>query len=172
MCTAAPSCMTGSRHASPARRPSSPADPTLLPHTCPHLLQHPLPHTHRTPSPSNSWPPSCATVSWCTSPAPKLSQPDGTTLSVHTTFHITFNAPPQLATKLRNRLSTYQPGSEAEFETSVKAQAAVLVRQSFGQTMLHAIGHVYEQQADIALGGFFGGMGARLSATKEGMKNQ
>ncbi|KAG1671690.1 hypothetical protein FOA52_007481 [Chlamydomonas sp. UWO 241] len=78
----------------------------------------------------------------------------------------------KLVESLRKRLDTYMPQAEGLFLQSVTSQAKLLVCQSFGQTMLNAIGDVYAQQARIALGGFFGSMGTRLQATKDNMGNQ
>ena len=52
----------------------------------------------------------------------------------------------------------------------MRAEAKELATASFGDTMLHAIGHVYVQQADIYLGGFFGGFAAKMRATKHNMQ--
>jgi hypothetical protein len=49
-------------------------------------------------------------------------------------------------------------------------EAAQLARASFGETMLHAIGRVYEQQANIHLSGFLGGFAAKFKASTENMK--
>ena len=49
-------------------------------------------------------------------------------------------------------------------------EAQRLVKASFGETMLHTIGKVYEQQANIYLGGFFGGIAAKWKATNENFK--
>ena len=41
-------------------------------------------------------------------------------------------------------------------------EAARLVTASFGETMLHCIGHVYSSQADMYLGGAWDGTWARV----------
>jgi hypothetical protein len=60
--------------------------------------------------------------------------------------------------------------SHVPAQAEAKQQSFKLVRQSFGETMLHAIGFMYEQQADLALSGFFGGIAARVKAAKESVK--
>jgi hypothetical protein len=49
-------------------------------------------------------------------------------------------------------------------------EAETLVKTSFGDTLLHAIGEVYEQQAEIALSNFFGALGARIKASSGNVK--
>lgn len=55
-------------------------------------------------------------------------------------------------------------------QLATRTEAERLVRSSFGETMLHTIGRVYEQQADIALAGFFGGIAAKFKASSDNMK--
>jgi hypothetical protein len=49
-------------------------------------------------------------------------------------------------------------------------EARQLVTASFGDVMLHTIGHVYLQQAEIHLGGFFGSLGPKMRAAKHNMQ--
>ena len=49
-------------------------------------------------------------------------------------------------------------------------EAGKLVKTSFGDTLLHTIGEVYEQQADIMLSNFFGALGARFKASSGNVK--
>ncbi len=53
---------------------------------------------------------------------------------------------------------------------AMSEEAAQLAGASFGETMLHAIGRVYEQEAAIELGGFLGGFAAKFRAGTENMK--
>ncbi len=52
----------------------------------------------------------------------------------------------------------------------MQQEAQQLAAASFGDTMLHAIGRVYAQQADIHLGGLFGSLAAKVKASTENMK--
>lgn len=56
------------------------------------------------------------------------------------------------------------------WQISMRQEADQLLSTSFGETMLHTIGRVYIGQADIALGGVFGGIAAKFRATGETMK--
>lgn len=49
-------------------------------------------------------------------------------------------------------------------------EAEALVNTSFGDTLLHTVGEVYEQQAEIALSNFFGALGARFKASSGNVK--
>jgi hypothetical protein len=55
-------------------------------------------------------------------------------------------------------------------QLAMREEAVKLAGASFGETMLHTIGRVYEQQAEIRLAGFFGGLAARAKASTENMK--
>lgn len=47
-------------------------------------------------------------------------------------------------------------------QLAMTAEAEKLVGASFGETMLHALGKVYESQSDIALGNIFQGAMAKM----------
>ena len=55
-------------------------------------------------------------------------------------------------------------------KVAMTKEAQVLVKTSFGDTLLHTIGEVYEQQAEIALSNFFGAIGARFKASTGNVK--
>ena len=61
----------------------------------------------------------------------------------------------KIAFTLSATLSTFAQDEEG-FKNTLRAEAAKLVETSFGDTMLLAIGHVYDRESDIALSGFFG----------------
>ncbi|KAG2492691.1 hypothetical protein HYH03_009105 [Edaphochlamys debaryana] len=78
----------------------------------------------------------------------------------------------KLCVNLKATLRRYTAGDEEGFTLSMREEAARLVKASFGETMLHTIGKVYDMQADISSGGFFGGMAAKLRAQGETMRSQ
>ncbi|GFR42214.1 hypothetical protein Agub_g3105 [Astrephomene gubernaculifera] len=78
----------------------------------------------------------------------------------------------QLSVNLRAILKRYTQGDVEGFKLSMHEEAERLVRASFGETMLHTIGKVYDTQADIAAGGFFGGMAAKFRAQGDSVKSQ
>jgi hypothetical protein len=51
-------------------------------------------------------------------------------------------------------------------------EAAKLVESSFGDTMLLAIGRVYDRESDIALSGFFGSLVGKFKSNAESVKSQ
>lgn len=55
-------------------------------------------------------------------------------------------------------------------QSAARDEAAKLVRTSFGEPLLHAVGRVYQMQADIALASFFGSIAAKMKATKAEFK--
>lgn len=55
-------------------------------------------------------------------------------------------------------------------QAAARDEAAKLVRTSFGEPLLHAVGRVYQMQADIALASFFGSIAAKMKATKAEFK--
>ncbi|GIM01777.1 hypothetical protein Vretimale_6563 [Volvox reticuliferus] len=77
----------------------------------------------------------------------------------------------QLCVNLKAILKRYEMGEEA-FVAAMREDAAKLVKASFGETMLHTIGKVYDMQADIAAGGFFGGMAAKFRQQGESVRSQ
>ncbi|KAG1675389.1 hypothetical protein FOA52_012308 [Chlamydomonas sp. UWO 241] len=76
-----------------------------------------------------------------------------------------------LVIHLKATLAPYSDDPET-FRQEMLDQAARLAKCSFGPTMLGAIGRVYEQQADIALGGFFGGFAAKFKASSASVSSQ
>ena len=56
------------------------------------------------------------------------------------------------------------------WQAAMTEEAGKLVKTSFGDTLLHTIGEVYEQQADIMLSNFFGALGARFKASSGNVK--
>lgn len=78
----------------------------------------------------------------------------------------------RLSVNLKALLVRYTQGDEAGFKLAMEAEAERLVKASFGETMLHTIGKVYEAQADIQAGGFLDGTLARWRANHENMKSQ
>ncbi|GLC44692.1 hypothetical protein PLESTB_000973900 [Pleodorina starrii] len=77
----------------------------------------------------------------------------------------------KLCVNLKAILKRYEEGEEA-FAAAMREDAARLVKASFGETMLHTIGKVYDMQADIHAGGFFFGMAAKFRAQGENMRSQ
>ncbi|KAG2430677.1 hypothetical protein HYH02_013674 [Chlamydomonas schloesseri] len=78
----------------------------------------------------------------------------------------------KLCVNLKTILKRYVEGDEEGFVISMRAEADRLVKASFGETMLHTVGKVYDMHADIATGGFFGGMAAKWRSQHENMKSQ
>ncbi|KAL6754017.1 molecular chaperone [Haematococcus lacustris] len=78
----------------------------------------------------------------------------------------------KLAVNLKAMLARYTAGDQEGFKFSTVEEAKKLAAASFGETMLHTLGHVYEQQADIHLSGFFGGIAAKMKASTDSMKSQ
>ncbi|GFH21638.1 J domain-containing protein [Haematococcus lacustris] len=78
----------------------------------------------------------------------------------------------KLAVNLKAMLARYTAGDQEGFKFSTVEEAKKLAGASFGETMLHTLGHVYEQQADIHLSGFFGGIAAKMKASTDSMKSQ
>eukprot|EP00898_Chlorokybus_atmophyticus_P007694 jgi/Chlat1/7926/Chrsp68S07362 len=64
----------------------------------------------------------------------------------------------RLATLLCALLRRWVEGDEAGFVEAMIAEAATLASASYGETMLHTIGYMYESKACEALGGFEGGL--------------
>lgn len=58
----------------------------------------------------------------------------------------------------------------SDVQHTQRLEAQRLVRASFGETMLHCVGKVYEIQADIYLGGLFDGTWARVQQSRESIK--
>ncbi|GLI63100.1 hypothetical protein VaNZ11_006004, partial [Volvox africanus] len=77
----------------------------------------------------------------------------------------------KLCVNLKAILKRYEDGEEA-FVVAMREDAAKLGKASFGETMLHTIGKVYDMQADIAGGGFFGGMAAKFRQQGESVRSQ
>ncbi|PNW81790.1 hypothetical protein CHLRE_06g260350v5 [Chlamydomonas reinhardtii] len=78
----------------------------------------------------------------------------------------------KLCVNLKTLLKRYVEGDEEGFVISMRAEADRLVKASFGETMLHTVGKVYDMHADIATGGFFGGMAAKWRSQHENMRSQ
>ncbi|KXZ52148.1 hypothetical protein GPECTOR_10g777 [Gonium pectorale] len=78
----------------------------------------------------------------------------------------------KLCVNLIALLKRYTQGDEEGFTLAMREEAGRLVGASFGETMLHTIGKVYDMQADIATGGFFGGMAAKFRSQGESMRSQ
>ncbi|GIL50084.1 hypothetical protein Vafri_6393 [Volvox africanus] len=77
----------------------------------------------------------------------------------------------KLCVNLKAILKRYEEGEEA-FVAAMREDAAKLGKASFGEIMLHTIGKVYDMQADIAGGGFFGGMAAKFRQQGESVRSQ
>ncbi|KAG2438479.1 hypothetical protein HXX76_005032 [Chlamydomonas incerta] len=78
----------------------------------------------------------------------------------------------RLCVNLKTILKRYVEGDEEGFVIAMRAEAERLVKASFGETMLHTVGKVYDMHADIATGGFFGGMAAKWRSQHENMRSQ
>lgn len=78
----------------------------------------------------------------------------------------------KLVVNLRALLARYVEGDQQGFKMSMTEEAQKLATASFGEVMLITIGKVYEQQADIAMGGFFDGIAARWRQQGDAMKSQ
>jgi hypothetical protein len=55
-------------------------------------------------------------------------------------------------------------------QLAMQQEAAQLVIASFGEKILHAIGSVYIQQADIYQGNVFSSLAAKMKASTENVK--
>lgn len=69
-------------------------------------------------------------------------------------------------------LCRWVEGDEEGFMQSMMTEAQELAKASFGETMLHTIGRVYEAQAKIYMGGLFDGGLAALKAQGRVIKTQ
>ncbi|KAG2485127.1 hypothetical protein HYH03_016114 [Edaphochlamys debaryana] len=78
----------------------------------------------------------------------------------------------RLSAELKARLKRFVEGDEAGFEAAMREEAARLAKASFGETLLHTIGKVYDMQADIIAGGLLGGMAAKLREKGHNVKTQ
>mmetsp|Transcript_11892 Transcript_11892/g.25534 ORF Transcript_11892/g.25534 Transcript_11892/m.25534 type:complete len:570 (-) Transcript_11892:2455-4164(-) len=78
----------------------------------------------------------------------------------------------KLAVNLKATLARYVQGDVDGFKAAATEEALKLASASFGETLLHSIGRAYEQQADIELGGFFGGIAAKMKASTDNVKSQ
>ena len=78
----------------------------------------------------------------------------------------------QLEVLLAALLRRWVEGDEVGFRESMVAEALELVKASYGETMLHAIGKAYEVQAKIYLGGVLDGSLAALKAQGQSIKSQ
>lgn len=78
----------------------------------------------------------------------------------------------RLTVNVKAMLRRHVEGDAAGFRLAHAAEAQRLVNASFGESMLHAIGRVYELQAEIQLGGFFGGALAKMRAGGESINTQ
>lgn len=63
-----------------------------------------------------------------------------------------------------------EPYTTLDTQLAMEAEAARLVGASFGHTMLHTIGGVYSQQAEICLGNVFSSLAAKVKASTDNMK--
>ena len=77
----------------------------------------------------------------------------------------------ELATLLSARLSRWVHGDEEGFRLANAEEAQELVTASFGEEILHAVGAVYKQQGQRAVGGLKG-VGAALKQQRDGMSSQ
>lgn len=78
----------------------------------------------------------------------------------------------RLAVDLNAMLKRYVAGDPGGFTIAVSGEAERLAAASFGETMLHTIGRIYETQADIYLGGFFDGAMAKMRQSKDSLRSQ
>ncbi|GAX76162.1 hypothetical protein CEUSTIGMA_g3606.t1 [Chlamydomonas eustigma] len=78
----------------------------------------------------------------------------------------------KLANHMRQMLQPFVQGDEVGFTNSMSQEANILVNTSYGDTLLHTIGEVYVQQADIVLSNFFTAIGARFKASSGNVKSQ
>lgn len=77
----------------------------------------------------------------------------------------------ELVQNLQIVLKRYVVAQDEEgFRVAQQKEAEDLVKGSFGDTMLRAIGHAYEMQADIALAGFFNGMAVKWKSSRESLR--
>eukprot|EP00775_Hariotina_reticulata_P005423 gene5423-5656_t len=67
-----------------------------------------------------------------------------------------------LAERLTALLSTFVEGDEAGFKVAMRRESERLAATSFGVPLLHCIGGVYCLQADMVLGGWWGGTWAGM----------
>ena len=77
----------------------------------------------------------------------------------------------KIAFNLAATLSTFANNEEG-FRHDLRVEAAKLVESSFGDTMLLAIGRVYDRESDIALSGFFGSLVGKFQSNAESVKSQ
>ncbi|MEW5319507.1 MAG: hypothetical protein WDW38_010652 [Sanguina aurantia] len=78
----------------------------------------------------------------------------------------------KLTVNLTIILKRWVAGDCDGFKLAMTAEAEKLVGASFGETMLHALGKVYESQSDIALGNIFQGAMAKMRLQGDSIRSQ